>query len=646
MSTTILPDIYRHTARKSTISRNVKISSNNLPLYNSTSIVDNNNIKEEKIIFDQIQSDYKFEKNIQQQKQSFLILPDNEIEQMIIEQTNEEIIKDILEQIQKQISNDYLNQTNGIQIISTDIHTCIDSLLNHFDTNNNESISTINDVQMEDITRSLTEQTSMESDQQSSTLSQFDIIEPEESISTSHAHLCTCQCHQTTSNSVIINPTNEYILFERILQQTRQEEQEKQILNNNNRLLQTLKHQHQELMNFYQKQTNINKIDREQQTIHIDQQDSQIQTDSTTIQQQQNSKSNVYVYVNGINPVPTPKIFPTTNPRPFNTFLTPIRTTGPSLQQLIPCLTTTNTASTITLTNKISIIKKITSIPIINSHPPPPPPPLPPPPLVTSSLSSTSHDIVDLTEEDDDHTNKISTEKISSTAPVRILFSFDIEILCDKLKKDIQQYLNDLLPPLVTSSLSSTSHDIVDLTEEDDDHTNKISTEKISSTAPEQNPISAPTTIRNQPTNRPIRPNTTIPLGQAFLSRPLPEHNSCDNTIARPQLSITHDNTIVRLTWNLPSTPMESIQNYEIYAYKQNVTTTSSDWKKIGTVKSMRLPMAVTLKEFQCNCHYAFAVRAISINNNTGPFCEPKTIFTGNIPIEPLNTSQILNLSL
>ncbi|CAF1412894.1 unnamed protein product [Rotaria sordida] len=581
MSTTILPDIYRHTARKSTISRNVKISSNNLPLYNSTSIVDNNNIKEEKIIFDQIQSDYKFEKNIQQQKQSFLILPDNEIEQMIIEQTNEEIIKDILEQIQKQISNDYLNQTNGIQIISTDIHNCIDSLLNHFDTNNNESISTINDVQMEDITRSLTEQTSMESDQQSSILSQFDIIEPEESISTSHAHLCTCQCHQTTSNSVIINPTNEYILFERILQQTRQEEQEKQILNNNNRLLQTLKHQHQELMNFYQKQTNINKIDREQQTIHIDQQDSQIQTDSTTIQQQQNSKSNVYVYVNGINPVPTPKIFPTTNPRPFNTFLTPIRTTGPSLQQLIPCLTTTNTASTITLTNKTSIIKKITSIPIINSHPPPPPPPPPLPP-----------------------------------------------------------------PPLVTSSLSSTSHDIVDLTEEDDDHTNKISTEKISSTAPEQNPISAPTTIRNQPTNRPIRPNTTIPLGQAFLSRPLPEHNSCDNTIARPQLSITHDNTIVRLTWNLPSTPMESIQNYEIYAYKQNVTTTSSDWKKIGTVKSMRLPMAVTLKEFQCNCHYAFAVRAISINNNTGPFCEPKTIFTGNIPIEPLNTSQILNLSL
>ncbi|CAF4160773.1 unnamed protein product [Rotaria sp. Silwood2] len=132
---------------------------------------------------------------------------------------------------------------------------------------------------------------------------------------------------------------------------------------------------------------------------------------------------------------------------------------------------------------------------------------------------------------------------------------------------------------------------------------------------------------------------------QTFPLRPLPEHNPCDHTIARPQLNITQENTTVRLTWNLQSTPMESIQNYEIYAYKQNATVTASDWKKIGTVKSMRLPMAVTLKEFQSNSHYAFAVRAVSINNNIGPFCEPKTIFTGNTPVQPLHTSQLLNVS-
>lgn len=53
----------------------------------------------------------------------------------------------------------------------------------------------------------------------------------------------------------------------------------------------------------------------------------------------------------------------------------------------------------------------------------------------------------------------------------------------------------------------------------------------------------------------------------------------------------------------------------------------------------MRLPMAVTLKEFQSNSHYAFAVRAVSITNNTGPFCEPKTIFTGNT----LNSNSTVN---
>jgi len=68
---------------------------------------------------------------------------------------------------------------------------------------------------------------------------------------------------------------------------------------------------------------------------------------------------------------------------------------------------------------------------------------------------------------------------------------------------------------------------------------------------------------------------------QTFPLRPLPEHIPCDHTIARPQLSISQENATVRLTWNLQSTPMESIQNYEIYAYKQNATAAASDWKKV-----------------------------------------------------------------
>lgn len=65
----------------------------------------------------------------------------------------------------------------------------------------------------------------------------------------------------------------------------------------------------------------------------------------------------------------------------------------------------------------------------------------------------------------------------------------------------------------------------------------------------------------------------------------MPDNNSYDRTISRPQLNITQENGTVRLTWNLPATRMESIQNYEIYAYKQSATVTTSDWKKVKISK-------------------------------------------------------------
>ena len=96
--------------------------------------------------------------------------------------------------------------------------------------------------------------------------------------SDSHAPPCTCQCHYNAPNS-----TADYLLFEQALRQTRQEQQHERSLNNN-RLIQTLKRQHQELMTFYQRQLYINKIDREQQTTQINHNDTQIQTDISTIQ--------------------------------------------------------------------------------------------------------------------------------------------------------------------------------------------------------------------------------------------------------------------------------------------------------------------------------------------------------------------------
>jgi hypothetical protein len=127
MSAGIMPDMYRHTARKSTVSKNVKPSNlslcnNNSTTHYSTYHNDNNNSKQQ-TIFNTIECNIKLEKDIPQQEESFIILRDNEIEQMImgedIEQTNEEIIYDIIEQIINQIiqssSNRIISNSNQVE---------------------------------------------------------------------------------------------------------------------------------------------------------------------------------------------------------------------------------------------------------------------------------------------------------------------------------------------------------------------------------------------------------------------------------------------------------------------------------------------------------------------------------------------------
>ena len=105
MSTTIIPDIYRHIARKSTVSRNVKNPSNNVPLCNPTYNI------EEQSIYQKLQCNIKLEKDIlPEQDRSFVLIPDNETEQMNIEQTNEEIIFDIMQRMKDRIPENFTDQ--------------------------------------------------------------------------------------------------------------------------------------------------------------------------------------------------------------------------------------------------------------------------------------------------------------------------------------------------------------------------------------------------------------------------------------------------------------------------------------------------------------------------------------------------------
>lgn len=92
MSTTIVPDIHRHIARKSTVSRNVK----NLTLCNGGGSLNSEN-------FSSLSCNIKQEKEIPHEQQRFVFITENDIEQMHVEENDEQIISSIIEQIQNRI---------------------------------------------------------------------------------------------------------------------------------------------------------------------------------------------------------------------------------------------------------------------------------------------------------------------------------------------------------------------------------------------------------------------------------------------------------------------------------------------------------------------------------------------------------------
>ena len=92
MSTTIVPDIHRHIARKSTVSRSVK----NHSLCNGNDSLNSEN-------FSSLSCNIKQEKEIPHEEQRFVLITDNHIEQMHVEENDEQIISSIFEQILNRI---------------------------------------------------------------------------------------------------------------------------------------------------------------------------------------------------------------------------------------------------------------------------------------------------------------------------------------------------------------------------------------------------------------------------------------------------------------------------------------------------------------------------------------------------------------
>lgn len=108
MSAVVIPDLYRHTARKSTVSKNVKSTNVSPCNFNQSSpttysVYCSTSNSNEESMYNALQCDIKLEEDLLPLEQPFLLLPDNEMEEMSMgderEQTDDEIIQQIIDEI-------------------------------------------------------------------------------------------------------------------------------------------------------------------------------------------------------------------------------------------------------------------------------------------------------------------------------------------------------------------------------------------------------------------------------------------------------------------------------------------------------------------------------------------------------------------
>ncbi|XP_053325089.1 activating transcription factor 7-interacting protein 1 [Spea bombifrons] len=137
-------------------------------------------------------------------------------------------------------------------------------------------------------------------------------------------------------------------------------------------------------------------------------------------------------------------------------------------------------------------------------------------------------------------------------------------------------------------------------------------------------------TVHHRPPQEPARPIHPAPLPEAPQPQRLPPEASATSLPQKPHLKLARvqsQNGIV-LSWSVLEVDRTCavVDSYHLYAYHEDPTATSpSQWKKIGEVKALPLPMACTLTQFVSGSKYYFAVRAKDVYGRFGPFCDPQS---------------------
>ncbi|XP_069765903.1 activating transcription factor 7-interacting protein 1-like isoform X4 [Narcine bancroftii] len=138
-------------------------------------------------------------------------------------------------------------------------------------------------------------------------------------------------------------------------------------------------------------------------------------------------------------------------------------------------------------------------------------------------------------------------------------------------------------------------------------------------------------TVHHRPSQQePVRPVHPAPLPEAQAPQRLPPEAAGTSPPQKPHLKLARvqsQNGIV-LSWSVLEVDRSCalVDSYHLYAYHEDpATTTPSQWKKIGEVKALPLPMACTLTQFVSGSKYYFAVRAKDIYGRYGPFCDPQS---------------------